>query len=119
MTQNKKLGNWGEALAKDYLLHRCYKIIAANQRFGRFEVDLIAEHKGRPIFIEVKTRIKTTQSQDDNPLTAKQAKNFQKVLAAYCFKNRVNSDAIRYDLIIINVERQKKIAQLKHYREII
>lgn len=119
MAQNNKIiGNWGEALAKEYLRRHHYKITATNYRTGRLEIDLIARSGRQLIFIEVKTRRKTAASLADNPLTAKQIKNLKRAIIAYCLKNRVSLDAVRLDLIIIIADRERQSAQLKHYRDV-
>ncbi len=108
----------GESLARKYLCRSGYRIIDRNYRLGRQEIDLIARLKNRVVFIEVKTRIKTADSQRENPLTPRQNKGLKKAIAAYCLKNRFNLDLIRFDLIIILVDRHWINATLKHYRDI-
>lgn len=116
--KKKNIGNWGEELAKKYLVRRGYQIVADNYRTGRLEIDLIARHNNQLIFIEVKTRIKTAASLTDNPLTAQQVKNLKRAIAVYCSKNRVSLDAVRLDLILVIADRRNKLARFKHYRDI-
>lgn len=54
--ENRLLGQWGEALAAEYLRNRRYTILAANWhcRFG--EIDLIAADRRFLCFVEVKLR---------------------------------------------------------------
>lgn len=117
-TANKNLGNRGEEEAKKYLKRHGYKIIENNYRFGHLEIDLIARQNNQLIFIEVKTRIKTTDSLNDNPLTKWQINNLKRAITAYCYKNHADFDLVRLDLIIILVNQSKKTAELKHYRDI-
>ncbi len=52
-----KSGRWGEKLAAQFLKKKRYKIIGQRVRVGkRDEIDIIAEHGGALIFVEVKTR---------------------------------------------------------------
>ena len=118
LTDKKKLGNWGENLAQEYLRRHHYTIIAANYRTGRREIDLIARHNRQLVFIEVKTRAKTPASLADNPLSARQIKNLQQAIIIYCLKNRLSLEAVRLDLIIITVDRQSQKVRFKHYRDI-
>jgi putative endonuclease len=118
MTVKQNLGRQGELLAKDYLLKRGYKLIAVNCRLGRREIDLIVRQGRQPVFIEVKTRLQTPDSLSENPLTSRQALNLKRAIIAYCFKNRLNPETARLDLIVILVDRAKKLARLKHYRNI-
>ena len=56
MGRNNLAGAWGEALAADYLRKKHYKLLASgyHSRFG--EIDLIAQHHGFLVFVEVKLR---------------------------------------------------------------
>jgi len=53
---NQALGHWGEQKAATYLEQKGYRIIDHNVRTLFGEIDLIADHKGVLIFVEVKTR---------------------------------------------------------------
>lgn len=55
MFKEKKLGNIGEDIAKEYLLRRNYKILERNFRRPWGEIDIIAEKNKKIIFLEVKT----------------------------------------------------------------
>ena len=118
ITSKKKFGNWGENLAKEYLQRHHYAIIADNYRIGHREIDLIARYNGLLVFIEVKTRAKTSDSLTDNPINARQIKNLKQAIIAYALKNRLSLEAVRLDLITIIVDRQNRNARLKHYRDI-
>jgi putative endonuclease len=50
-------GEWGEAIAADYLQAKGYKILGRRVRVGtRDELDLVARHDALLVFVEVKTR---------------------------------------------------------------
>lgn len=55
-TENKSVGDFGEASACTYLKHRGYKILERNFRNRGGEIDIIAEKQGYVVFVEVKTR---------------------------------------------------------------
>lgn len=55
MTHND-LGQWGEALARDYLLSKGYAIDGVNIRIGKVEIDFLARIEKYLCFVEVKTR---------------------------------------------------------------
>ncbi len=54
--KNLYLGKFGEDIAADFLIKNGYKISGRNLKFGRHELDIVAEDKDFIIFIEVKTR---------------------------------------------------------------
>jgi len=117
-TANKNLGNHGEYIATDYLNRHGYKIVERNCRLGRREIDIIANQNDKRIFIEVKTRVKTTDSIYENPLSKQQIHNLKLAIIDYCRKNRFPLETVRLDLIIILIDQNQKTAALKHYRDI-
>lgn len=56
MAQHNDLGQWGEKVAREYLITRGYTIIEQDTRKGHYELDIIAIKGNRIIFVEVKTR---------------------------------------------------------------
>lgn len=56
MANHNELGEWGEQLARDYLLTNGYTLLEHNLHVGRKEVDIVAVKGSVMAFIEVKTR---------------------------------------------------------------
>lgn len=56
MAKHNETGIKGEQIAENFLLKKGYKILHCNWRFGRREVDIIAQQGNMLVFIEVKTR---------------------------------------------------------------
>ena len=56
MGRNNLVGAWGEAVAAAYLERKHYRIIASGYRCRFGEIDLIAQHNGFLVFVEVKLR---------------------------------------------------------------
>lgn len=52
----KLLGRWGEEQAQRYLMKKHCRILGLNYGCRLGEIDIIAEHKGVILFVEVKTR---------------------------------------------------------------
>lgn len=119
MTDNKILGNWGEEIAKQYLIKNDYTFITQNYKASYCEIDLIFKYKNKCIFIEVKTRLAGLETKHENPLTYWQTKNLQRALIDYCFENRIRLENTRLDLIIILVDKEKRQSSLKHFQDIL
>jgi putative endonuclease len=49
-------GREGEALVAERLESRGFRLVGRNVRVGRLELDIIAEHDGLLVFVEVRTR---------------------------------------------------------------
>jgi putative endonuclease len=56
MTESHNLGQKGEELAADHLTKAGFKILSRNWKWGKNEIDIIAENKEFIVFAEVKTR---------------------------------------------------------------
>jgi putative endonuclease len=55
-TDNQSLGKLGEQLACEALTRRGYAIIATRHRTRFGEIDIVSEHNGVVVFVEVKAR---------------------------------------------------------------
>ena len=56
MAESHNLGQKGEDLAAEHLKKAGYKILFRNWKWGKHEIDIIAENKDCVVFVEVKTR---------------------------------------------------------------
>lgn len=63
-TTTKAIGNRGEDLAEQALTAAGYAIVDRNPQIGRVEVDIIAQHHNRLVFVEVKTRSEESAATD-------------------------------------------------------
>jgi len=100
MSEAHDLGLKGEEMATDYLKKAGFKILFRNWKWGKHEIDIIAENKEFVVFAEVKTR------SDDfrmHPVTAiNNDKQKSVILAAegYIKKFNIDKDS-RFDVITI------------------
>ena len=114
MEDKKYLGRRGEDLAKEYLRRNGYEIKAANYRAGHKEIDLIAARSGQTVCFEIKTRTDDNLAPEEC-LTARQTGRLKSALRSYCYENRLDSETVRGDLIIITINRKKSTAEIRHY----
>jgi len=119
MGKNKLLGERGEKIAQQYLQSHGFKILTCNYRVGRYELDIIASYKNRTVFIEVKTRTQGNQGYRDNQLTKNQTMRLKKALLHYSLINHLDFKSISLDLITISFNPENRLAQLRHYRNIL
>ena len=64
-------GNYGEKLAADYLRQKGYDILATNWHCQRGEIDIVARKDDMLVFVEVKTRRKSSTEAAFANITAK------------------------------------------------
>ena len=105
MAQHFDLGKQGERIALQYLINKGYIIHEKNWRYGKIEVDLIAEKDERIVFIEVKTR--STDFFGEPEEAVDKGKEQQLINGAQIFINRHQlEEEVRFDIIsiILNTE---------------
>ncbi|MCK4553731.1 YraN family protein [Candidatus Parcubacteria bacterium] len=121
MNYRQKVGQFGEEIAKKYLVKHGYKIIASNIQTSHKEIDIIAKFKDLLVFIEVKTRTSNKYGEADEGMSSRKIKNFKYAIKRYLCdsNNKIYYKDIRADLIAVDVDRNKKIAKIKHYKDII
>lgn len=97
MAQHNDLGQWGEALACEYLVKQGCAICERNWRMGRYETDIVAMHGTTMVFCEVKTR----SDPDSDPLDAVDERRIAHMVASanvYIESKGLEVLDIRFDL---------------------
>lgn len=118
MSNNNKIGKFGEDLAANYLTKKGYNILERNVKLGYQEIDIIANIEERLVFIEVKTRLSDIYGGAEEAISRKKTENLKKAIEKYLFCNNFEDREVRLDLVAIDLDRSKKLAKIKHYRDI-
>ena len=92
-------GIQGENEAVHYLKKKGYKILHCNWRQGIAEIDIIAEHKGVTVFIEVKTRSSLKYGYPSESVMKNQQRRYVLTAQQYIIANRLYNKDIRFDVI--------------------
>jgi putative endonuclease len=100
MTESHNLGQKGEDIATCHLENDGYKILTRNWKWGKHEIDIIAEKKDIIVFIEVKTRTDNYQMHPVNAINAEKQRSIIYAADGYLQKFKINKDS-RFDIIII------------------
>ena len=100
MAIHNQLGIKGESIAKVYLEERGYEIMEENWCHGKAEVDLIAYHDRRIIFVEVKARTSTGFGQPEEFVSEAKQRNLQKAADEYIYLMNFKGE-IRFDIIAL------------------
>lgn len=100
MAESHNLGKKGEDLAADHLKNAGYKILFRNWKWGKHEIDIIAENRDLIVFAEVKTRSGDYQMHPVTAVTREKQKSI--IFAADGYLQKFNLDKEgRFDIIII------------------
>lgn len=119
MNYRQSTGQLGERLARQHLISRGYSVIETNPRASYKEIDIIARYKDKIIFVEVKTRASRIFGSADEAMSQKKINNLKVAAAIYLDNKKINNKNIRFDFIAVDIDRSKKMAKIKHFKDII
>ncbi len=115
MPARKETGDRGEAIAARHLEGKGYVILARQWRHGHGELDLIAEHAGVTVFVEVRARHGEAYGAPEETLgPAKRAKLMATAQAWLSVNDRLDAPA-RIDVIAIDLDQHDEIRRISHY----
>lgn len=102
-------GRLGERLAAEHLEAKGYRVMDANYRFGREEVDLVcfqpnaANDGGEIVFIEVKTRRGSGFGAPEAAVDQAKQLAIRRVAEAYLHERRLMPAPVRFDVVAITL----------------
>jgi putative endonuclease len=108
MSRNQKIGQWGEALAADYLIEHGYEIIAHNIRTPFGEIDIIAKQEDIIIFVEVKTRTSHKMGLPEEAITMRKQEHMLACAQHYSAENGIN----HWQIDVLSVEGRPGVEPL-------
>jgi putative endonuclease len=102
------LGTQGETLALDFLKKKGLRILARNYRFGKKEIDIIAQERGTVCFIEVKTRSSQEFGLPQEALTYRKIQHLTQLALGYIKRYKLSKCDFRFDVVSVLWENNKK-----------
>ena len=127
MAQIKHLfrGKQGEDLACSFLEKCGYKIKARNytnsQGIRLGEIDIIAEKKGRIVFVEVKTRVKQTGGQDLLPeqnINRAKLNKLSRIAEVYMRSTKQTDKSYGFDAVTVVIDNVSDEVSIRHLQDI-
>jgi putative endonuclease len=111
-------GRWGERIAARYLQQRGYAIIEQRIRLRRHgDLDLVARDGNALVFVEVKTRSKTSRVRPRYAVSRRQQRSLQRSAMHYLSRLSVPPPTFRFDIIeIIGHPDQSNDPEIHHIR---
>ncbi|MBK7134267.1 MAG: YraN family protein [Bacteroidales bacterium] len=100
MAESHDLGQKGEEVATEHLKKSGYKILFRNWKYGKHEIDIIAEKKDVVVFAEVKTRTDDFQMDPRTAINREKQKSIILAADGYIKRYSVDKDS-RFDVIIV------------------
>jgi putative endonuclease len=108
----------GERLAEQYLGSLGARLLARNYRCGFGELDLVVEHEGDLVAVEVKTRTEGGLERPEEALTWWKLRRLAKSLACYAMDMDYPECGWRIDAVVIDVDLSGTVLRLEHFRSI-
>ena len=103
----------GESYAVAHLKARGYQILAQNYRFGRGEIDLIAQDGDCIVFVEVKARRTLKFGTPQSAVTTQKQRQISKVALGYLKAHNRFDAPCRFDVIAIHLSPQLELLKLE------
>jgi len=96
------LGSVGEHLAAEALARRGYAILATRYRTAHGEIDLVCEHEGTLVFVEVKARATLEFGSAAEAVTDRKKRKVAHMATEYLAREQVVGTPCRIDVVAID-----------------
>jgi putative endonuclease len=109
------LGQRGEALAAAELARRGYTILQRNWRCSHGEVDIVAEHEGWLVFVEVRTRRGSIMGTPEASITPAKRTRLIRVAQQYLLDCELDEVDWRIDVVAVVMVRSGRVERIDVY----
>ena len=101
--KSNETGKKGEEIAAKLLEQKGFKIIERNYRFGKGEIDIIAEDPEDDcfVFVEVKSRETLLLGPPEYAITKNKIKQVKKIAELYLFEKDIKDRNCRFDVVTV------------------
>jgi putative endonuclease len=118
MLHKQALGKHGEDLAVSYLQKHGYNIIERNFKARYGELDIICTKNNTLIFVEVKTRIGEKYGKPEESVTPWKLREVVKTAEYYTITHDHLPEALRIDVIAIQLDDQNVVSSFRHIQSV-
>ena len=114
MRERRRLGDFGERVAKAHLQAKGYRILDTKFRVREGEVDIVAQKEDVVAFVEVKTRRGEAMGLAVEGVGERKAQRLLLVAEAFGQQHPELPPGRRIDLIAIDLDDQGRVVSLQH-----
>jgi putative endonuclease len=100
MAEHNDLGKEGEDIAEKFLRNQQFQILERNWRFGKDEIDIIAQDGNFLVIVEVKTRRTNYFGEPEESVTREKQKFLIRAANAYILKKNIELET-RFDIVSV------------------
>ena len=110
-----KTGRWGERQAVRLLKTKHHKLLGQRVRVGKHdEIDIITEHHGTLIFVEVKTRRNEKFGRPFSSVNPEKRKHLSRAAVSYLKRKKIKPEFIRFDVVEVIGEPGGDAPEMRH-----
>lgn len=116
LTAEAALGRKGEDLAHRYLRSSGYQVVARNYRPGSdSEIDIVARHAGKLVFVEVKSRSSADYGSPDRAIDIEKQRHIVRAARSFITRSGDAWSTVRFDTVAIVFSEPPAIS---HYSDV-
>jgi putative endonuclease len=114
----RSVGRRGERLAEEHLIGQGARLLERNYRIDYGEIDLLLEHEGELVAVEVKTRGVEDLEQPEEAVAWQQLRRIATAMATYAADEDLLERPWRIDVVAIVIEPDGSVGRLDHLRSV-
>lgn len=114
---NIELGQWGERLAESMLVRAGATVLARNYRSEPGEIDLIVEHEGDIVAVEVKTRTALDLERPEEAVSRLKLRRMRRGLESFALDNAYEDRHWRLDVVAVEFTECGDLSRCDHIRD--
>jgi putative endonuclease len=119
-SNSQKIGELGEDVACKFLIKRGFSILERNYTKKWGEIDIVAEKWNKRYFIEVKSKsvsdldfVSNETNRPEENMHIWKMKRLRRVVETYLISKRLGSIHWQFDLIIVYLDIEKRLARVR------
>jgi putative endonuclease len=114
---NIELGRFGELLAETHLVKLGAQVLARNYRSQPGEIDLVVEHDGDLVAVEVKTRTDLDLEAPEEAVTPWKLRRMMRGLETFAIDNDMVERHWRLDVVAVELDLDGAVLRCEHIRD--
>lgn len=107
------IGRKAEKSAEKFLRRRGYRILHRNLRLPRGEIDIVAEHKGVLVFVEVKARSSDEFGTPIEAVNYRKRKQLSRLAEQYIAHYESTERDYRFDVVEVYLRSDGKVSRIE------
>jgi putative endonuclease len=112
-TARQGLGRLGERLAAQELERLGYEIVGRNARTSEGEIDIVARHAGRWVFVEVRARRGRAYGTPEESITRRKQARMLASALAYLSDNELGDAPWRVDVVAVELSARGDLLRVE------